>query len=166
VGAAVAACSLAFGAAGSTAASKGKSKSKTINVTCKLTMTVQVPPGADSVTAPEPNGAEYGTAACGKPLGGGVYADGFTLQDTGDLTGSFKQYAGLGSVRGTYDIAQTSSSGPPTAYSFGNGDYSGTLKIKGGSGIFANAKGKGTLVCSTVDSIHYACVEKFKFSAL
>ena len=165
VGAAVAASSLAFGVAGSAAAGKHKRKkpaSVTLNATCKLVVTVTVPDGDTVVTPPEPQGTEFGSAACDKGLGRGVYSDSFVLQDTGDTSGKFSQYGGVGSLHGTFDLTQPDTTGPPTAYTFGNENVVGTVKVTGGTGAYHKATGKGTLVCASVDSVHYSCLEKLE----
>jgi hypothetical protein len=166
VGAAVAVSSLAFGVTGSVAAGKHKAKTPTtvtVKASCKLTLTVTVPSGTSTVAPPEDSGTEYGPASC-KKLGNGLYGQSFALQDSGDTTGKFKQYDGVGSIFGTFDLTPSDSSGPPTPYSFGNGNLLGTVKVKGGTGAYHKAKGKGTLACATDDSIHFVCTEKLKLT--
>jgi hypothetical protein len=164
VGAVVAAGSLAFGAAGSVAAGKShkhhKPALRTVKATCKLVVTVTVPSGDTAVTPPAESGTEFGSSACNKGIGRGVFADSFVLQDSGDLTGKFTQFAGAGSLHGTFDLAQPDNSAPPTAYDFGNEDLAGTFIVKGGTGAFAKAKGKATVLCASTDSVHYTCIEK------
>lgn len=163
VAAAVAASSLAFGMSGAVAAKHKVKKPTTVTrrVSCTLTLAITVPAGTGTVAPPLDGGTEYGPASCQK-LGNGMYGQSSALQDSGDTTGKFKQYDGVGSIFGTFDLTEADTSGPPTPYQFGNGDLVGTVKVKGGTGAYKQARGKGTLACATDDSIHFICTEKLK----
>jgi hypothetical protein len=143
------------------AAAAKTAKVKPTAVKCKIAMSVATPDGSIQVALPADSGVMFGTASCGKVLGSGIADYNFALQDTGDLTGSFKVYFSTGSVHGKFDLSPTDSS-PSSPNTFLSQDYTGTAKVTGGTGTDAGVTGKATLVCSTPDSIHMSCTEKAK----
>lgn len=160
-------CLMAAAIAGSlvlgvTIASAAKTaKVKPTTVKCKIAMSVAVPDGSVQLALPADNGHMFGPASCGKGLGSGITDYNFALQDSGDLTGSFKVYLATGSVHGTFDLSPTDST-PSSPDTFLAQDYTGTAKVTGGTGTDASLTGKATLACSTPDSIHMSCTEKAK----
>jgi hypothetical protein len=131
----------------------------TLKGTCKLAMSIVVPTGETVVLQDATNGTMYGTSTCsGKS---GVVSFPFNVASSGDTVGSMTLYSGTGSLKGTADLSETSSS-PPTPYVFGNAVFSGTFKVKKGTGSWAGASGHGTFACVTPDSIHYNCTLKLK----
>ncbi len=157
MGAAVAG-SLLFGITMASAAPVVKVKPTTVK--CKIAMSVTIPDGSIQVALPADSGDMFGTASCGK-LGTGLAHYTFALQDSGDLTGTFRVYFLTGSVHGKFDLSPTDSM-PSSPNTFLEQDYTGTAKVTGGSGVDAGASGKATLACSTPDSIHMSCTQKAK----
>jgi hypothetical protein len=156
-------CVLALGIIGPAVAGAKSTKTKksaTTKVTCKLLVSDAIPADAVVITPPLSKGDQYGTSKCGKVSG--LASDTFALQDSGDITGKLLQLSTAGSLKGSYDLTQAATQPLPTPYTFGNADYTGTVKITGGTGTYAKAKGKGTIACDTLDSIHYSCVEHLK----
>lgn len=136
-------------------------KVKPTTVRCKIAVSVSVPQSSIQVALPADSGNMFGTASCGKGLGSGVAEYKFALQDTGDLTGTFRVYFATGSVHGKFDLSPTDSM-PSSPGTFLEQDYTGTAKVLGGTGTDAGLTGKATLTCSTPDSIHLSCNEKAK----
>jgi len=163
---AVAASLLAVGVA--TSSAKGhhhkttkptKTAPPALKGTCKLAMSIVVPTGETVVLQDATNGTMYGTSTCsGKS---GVVSFPFNVASSGDTVGDMTLYNGTGSLRGSADLSETSSSAP-TPYVFGNAVLSGTFKVKKGTGSWAGASGHGTFACATPDSIHYNCTLKLK----
>jgi hypothetical protein len=159
-------------AATAAASTPAKSHTKTTTTTktvsasasCKVSLATAAPAGSTSVVAGGESGSQFGKQSCGTPLGSGLAHATFTLADSGDLSGSIQHYFTTGQVFGTYALTPGSASGPPTATSFGEASYTGTITIKGGTGALKGATGSGTLACSTVDAVHYTCTEKLKLT--
>jgi hypothetical protein len=171
VTAAVAICVLAFGVVGPAVAGAKSthkayhSKAVKITATCnKLLLSDVVPAAETGITPPLASGTQFGTVGCGGKLGSGLAAASFTVQDTGDITGSIALYFGTGGIKGTYDLSQAANQPLPTPYTFGNADYTGTVKVTGGFGAYAKAKGTATFSCDTLDSVHYSCSERLKLT--
>lgn len=148
---------------------KTELKTKTVTVkttaSCKPRLTTQVAAGATTITQGAPSGTMFGASGCGKPLGAGVTRAIYSLDaDSGDLTGTIQQWFNGGSVFGTFDLAPAQPSGPPTSSSFAQEAYSGTVKIKGGTGTAKGATGSGKMTCTTSDALHYSCTETVKLS--
>ncbi len=155
VGTVISAGSLVVGVAIAPAA---KTKPKRIAVTCSSSVTTQIPDGATEVLPPVSQGTQYGTVRCGK-LGPGVEADAFTVPDSGDVHAQFAQYFAAGSIHGNFVL--TPDEGPPlTTTTFQSATYTGTFTVSGGTGVYARIKGKGTLTCSSPDTLHLSCTEK------
>jgi hypothetical protein len=158
----------AWPAISAAAATQGKKVSKTqkmTKVTCKLELNVQPAPGQTDVTPADESGARYGAVHCGKVLGQGVEQDSFAFLTSGDLQGKYKQYFGTGSAHGAFTLTPGDSP-PPTSTTFSTATYTGTYTITGGTGAYAKALGKGTVSCTTQDSVHFSCTEKIKLKQL
>lgn len=138
-------------------------KAKPTKVSCKLAIAVAIPEGATTLALPAESGNMLGSAACGKLLGSGMADAAFALQDTGDLTGKLKLYFGTGSLKGTFDLTPGDST-MPTPGTFETQDYTGTAVIAGGTGAYKGVTGTATLSCTSPDSVHLACTEKFKLT--
>ena len=152
----------------SPAATQGKKVSKTqkvTKVTCKLDLIVQPDPGQTAVTPAAEGGTRYGTARCGKVLGQGVEQDSFAFLTSGDLKGQYKQYFGTGSAHGAFTLTPGDSP-PSTSTTFSTESYTGTYTITGGTGAYEKALGKGTVSCTTQDSVHLSCTERIKLKQL
>jgi hypothetical protein len=152
---------LVAGVATAPAATKHSNK-KSTKLTCSLRLVNQIPSDDVSVTQGAGSGTQFGTTACGKPLGAGVEQDSFTLDDAGDLTGPYQQWFNTGSVKGKYVLSPNDNVSPSATFS--QASYSGTIKVTGGTGAFNKASGTGMLTCATQDSAHYTCTEKLKLS--
>jgi hypothetical protein len=154
--------SLVVGVSVAPAANKAP-KVKPTKVSCKIAMSVAIPSGDTQLALPADGGNMYGTAACGRPLGHGIVATTFTLQDSGDLTGKFAQYYSDGTVHGTFDLTPTDSS-PSSPGSFMTQSYTGTGAVQGGSGTDAGDSGPVKMKCTTPDSVHLTCTETIKLT--
>ena len=160
-GAALSLCPLAFlagtaGAAGTK--SKNKSSGGGTKIVCSTKTSVMIPSGESSVSPPVQQGTEYGSANCGMPLGGGVQRDSFTVPASGDTVAKYWLYFRTGSVWGTYDLTPFGG----TSQNFLETDWTGTMKVAGGTGAFTGATGTGTMACQSMDGIHSACTDKLK----
>ena len=143
-----------------------KIETKTVHstVACKPSLTVQIPAGATSLTQGTPTGTMLGDTGCGTPLFQGLTTAAFAEDNAGDLTGSLTQFFKTGSVKGSFDLSPAESTAPPTTATFTEQDYSGTVKITGGSEALKGVTGTGKMTCSTLDEIHYACSNSLKLS--
>lgn len=167
VGAAVAAVPFVLGISVAAAASKStKPVVKPVVVKCHLSLGTVPPPGSPAVDQPPSQGAQYGPVHCGGgSFGWGVEKNIFKVPDSGDSVGTYAQYFATGSIRGKFDltpIEQTLSS-----TNFTSEAWTGTVTVTGGTGSLAKAKGKkGTLKCTSGDSVHLTCTEKIKLTQL
>lgn len=150
---------LALGAA-ATSVATAAAKHPAIKPTCALALTQQIPAGETAVNQADTSGTKVGTVTCGKLFGSGLAEMAFTIPDSGNLVGTTKQYFTLGSMHGSYVLVPD----PAEGDSFAASSYTGTLKIKGGTGVYQLAKGTGTLTCTSPDSVHLHCVEHLKLS--
>jgi len=165
VGIALSVCPLALLAGNATAAStKTKStKPRALSVKCSTKTTIAVANGDTNVLPPVAQGADYGTARCGGTLGGGVESDSFNVPLSGDTLAKFTMYFGAGAVHGTYDLTpQAGNLNTGDVNSFTETDWTGTMKVKGGSGAYKGDTGTGTMTCSSLDGIHVTCTNKLK----
>jgi hypothetical protein len=177
MGAAITAGALALGG-GPASAAKPKHhktpKPKPVVLVCKWATSIVPPLGQQQSTLANDSGDLFGNASCpASPyspsrrttLGKGVAHLTFRLQDTGDLSGSFSEWFGAGSIRGTYVLTPSNALtlDPST---FASSDYTGTLVVTGGTGAFKPALGKGKLTCTSPDSVHLSCSATIKFSEL
>jgi len=163
IGVTTAPASITHGAVKAAAGQKKTTKTKQTGtkLTCRLSLTSQVPSGSVTVTQGAVDGTQFGSAKCGNPLGSGVEGDSFTSNSGGTVSGSYQQYFNAGTVHGDYTLAPNSTQ-PPTTTSFTSASYSGTVTIKNGTGLDKKAVGTGTLTCTTADSLHYTCAEKLR----
>jgi len=169
IGAAITTGALALGV-GSATAAKSKhqtkpAKPKPVSVSCKWAVVGVAPAGQESFTPGSETGDQYGSASCPAPEGKGLAHLTFNLQDDGSLTGGWWENFGTGSVRGTY-VLQPSDSGTLNPNTFASADYAGTLQVTGATGAFKGAVGKGTLTCTSADSVHVSCKAGIKFTQL
>lgn len=159
VGAPLSVISLAFGVAAATASKSKTTKTKPIAVTCRTAIAVTIAPGDTVVTPPDPQGAEYGSAACNKLFGNGVQADHFTVPGSGDTLANYTWYFRTGTLKGTYDLTPQEGS---LGTGFTSASYLGTLKVIAGTGALKGYTGTGTMTCATPDGIHTSCTNKLK----
>ncbi len=152
---------LGVGLASAAAASSKHAAIHKTKVHCKLAMSDAVPAGSPQIALPAQSGDMYGRAACGSVLGSGVGHFTFTLEGSGNLKGTFKQYYGSGQVKGTF-VLQPADSQPTSITTFDTQSYSGTVKVLGGTAAFKGIVGKGKMACATTDSEHYSCTEHLK----
>lgn len=136
-----------------------KAKPKPIKGTCSIAVSTATAGDAGGAPTVAQQGLQYGSVGCSKELGRGVQADSFTTSPSGDLTGSLKQYFNTGSIHGTYVL--TATDGQPSS-TFTSISYTGVLTVMGGTGDYRQAKGAGTLTCSSADGMHLTCSETFK----
>lgn len=159
-GTAIIAASLAVGVGTAPAASSRKT-AKTVVLKCHINLTTEAPWGTQAVDVPPSQGTQYGPAHCGR-FGGAVHAASFKIPDSGDMVGGYTQYFLAGSIHGKFDMEPLTGL-QPSATSFESQDWSGKLTITGGTGTWAKVVGKkGTLQCTSPDSVHLRCVEKIK----
>jgi len=141
---------------------KSKSKLPTTKVSCKLSLTIQVPAGATTVTEGSTTGTELGSAGCGAPLGSGLETLSFATADDGSLSGSWQQYFDAGTVWGAYTLTPSNNGQPPSTTTFTTSSYMGTFTVKNGAGADAHVTGTGRLNCTTTDGVHFSCTEVAK----
>lgn len=167
VGSAIAAVPFVVGI-GVAGAAANKSSAKPVVLKCHISMSAVPPPGSNTVDQPPSQGFAYGSVHCPtRSVGGGVEQDSFNVPDSGDTVGRYAQYFGTGSIRGKFDLSPQEGSGALTATSFESESWTGTLTVTGGTGTFANAAGKkGTLNCTSGDTVHLTCTEKIKLKQL
>jgi len=139
-----------------------KPKPAKIHTTCTGNVSIAIPAGQSDVVPPVDQGREYGSVSC-PMMGTGVESETLLLDDSGDLSGKYTKYFPTGSVHGAYTLTPGDSlpSGPTT---FESASYTGTETVTGGTGIYKHAVGKGTLTCSTPDSVHLSCSETLKLT--
>lgn len=152
----------ATSALGANAKTKATSKPVEVKVTCKSTVGDVPAAGVDSVVPPVDQGWQYGSVHCGKVFGGGVQADSFQLQDSGDLEGSWAQYYGVGTLHGKFTLTPADNGPPSSTTTFAAISYSGTVTVAGGTGAYKKAKGKGTMKCASTDGVHFNCIDTVK----
>ncbi len=160
VGGTLSVCLLAFVASSAFAAGH-KSHSATQKVTCKTKTSTMVPDGQSSVSPPEQNGTEFGKVHCAKLLGSGVQQDTFTVPASGDTMAKYWLYFRSGTLYGKYDLTPTGNSS-----SFLETDWTGTLKVLGGTGAYKGVTGVGTMACKTLDGIHATCTDRLKLKGM
>lgn len=146
------------------AVAKPKGKPKGPSVTCRAAITTEVPAGQTQVLPASPSGQQFGSVACGKLLGSGIEHTSFTIPASGDIQGAFWSYLGTGSVRGKFDITSQGGSLSTSPTSFTSDVYMGTVKIVGGTGSFAHAKGTGTETCKTANGLLFDCAARVKIT--
>jgi hypothetical protein len=139
-------------------AAKKKASSGGKNFACVSALALQAPANDTNITPDAQDGIEAGAATCPSPLGKGVEFLKYTTADSGDLTGQWQQWFNAGTMFGTFTLTPSSSL-PTDSNSFSASSYTGTFKVKGGSGAGAKASGKGTLKCTTQDAVHFICRE-------
>jgi hypothetical protein len=88
----------------------------------------------------------------------------FAIHIAGDMSGRLAQWFAAGSLYGTFKLTPASSSAPPTASSFARASYSGTVTLRGASGALKGTTGRGRMVCTTPDSLHYTSKERLTLS--
>lgn len=159
-GVALSVCPLAFLTVSAAAASK-KTKTPTKTpihkVSCTTKTSIVIANGDTNVLPPASSGAEYGLTGCGSILGSGVQKDSFNMADSGDTLAKFGMYFNAGTVHGTYDLTPQ-----PGSLNFLETDWTGTMKILGGTGAYKGDKGTGTMTCKSPDGIHTTCTDKIK----
>jgi hypothetical protein len=109
-------------------------------------------------------GVQYGSINCGRRLGQGVEWTSFAIPDDGDTVGVYKAYFDSGTIRGAFDLTPEEGSLGATGTGFTSVDYTGTVRLLGGTGAFAHVKGKGTSACNSPDGVHLTCTERLKIS--
>jgi hypothetical protein len=167
VGSAIAAVPfvVGIGVAGA-AANKTSTKPKPVVLKCHMSLSTVPPPGSNTVDQPPSQGSSYGQVHC-PSIGGGVQQQSFNVPDSGDTVGKYWQYFGGGSIHGKFDISPQEGSGTLSSTSFESETWTGTVTVTGGTGTYAKAVGKkGTLTCTSDDTVHLTCTEKIKLKQL
>ena len=133
---------------------------------CGLKLAEQIPNGETAINPADTQGSDVGTVKCGKLLGSGLASMAFTVPDSGNLVGTFKQYFATGSMHGKFMLVPDATDTPPATTTFAASSYTGTLTLTGGTGTYQLAKGTGTITCHSADSIHMSCLEHLKLTRL
>jgi hypothetical protein len=120
-------------------------------VTCTMHLLNVAVPGATT-------GENFGTVECGHRLGMGVQHNPSvtvtpTSQNTGMVSGPFKQFFDTGTISGTFKLTFTVSS--PTSAS-----YSGTARISRGTGGYEDVMGSAKIACNSQDETHITCMQE------
>ena len=167
VGTALTAVAVAVGISVSAAGAKTASKpSKTIVVKCHISLGTVPPAGSPTVDQPPEKGTAYGPARCNL-LGSGVMQANFKVPDSGDTVGKYWQYFNNGTVHGSFDLTPTEANGALSSSSFSNEAWEGKITVTGGTGAFSGvAAKKGTMKCTSGDTVHLTCTEKIKLTSL
>jgi hypothetical protein len=154
------------------AASPKKASGKATKLTtlhCNVQLTTEPPAGSNTVDQPASQGTMYGPTHCRtKGFGGGVEAAPFTVPDSGDTVGTYTQYLKSGTISGSFDWSPNEAA-PISNSTFESQTWTGTVTIKGGTGVYKGIKGKnstGVMNCSTADSVHMTCTETIKLKTL
>jgi len=113
-----------------------KSNKKSVHTTCRTNTSVLPPAGQTDISPPADNGTEYGAARCGK-FGKGAQGDAFTLADSGFTFARFVWYLGTGTIHGKYELI------PSPGATFTAEDFTGVLKVTGGTGALGSAMARG-----------------------
>ena len=152
----------------SVAGAATKTAAKPVVVKCHISLGAVPPPGSPSVDQPPANGTQYGSIHCaGAAFGFGVEKDTFKVPDSGDVVGNYVQYFSGGSIRGKFDLSPTEGSGALSSTSFTSEALAGKVTVVSGTGNLAGASGpKGTLKCTSGDTVHYTCTEKLTLTKL
>lgn len=137
---------------------------KVATVRCAVAAATAVPSGQTAVNPAAPRGVQYGHAACGRPFGQGVQENRFTVMPTGDLQGKYKLYFAGGTVHGRFDLAPGEGQ-PPSPTTFNNASYDGRITVLGGTAQYRQAKGTGTMRCSSTDGVHFKCTERLRLKS-
>jgi hypothetical protein len=148
---------LVAGAGGALA--KNAPKGKAVKLTCRVTLTQQPAPGQDAVL-PADSGDHYGRINCPHGFGWGVIHDSFTVPDSGDTVAKYVAYFNGGTFSGGFTL--TPGGGEELSdTSFQSSSWSGTMTVRGGTGIYKgiSVKKKGKLSCTSADSAHLKCSE-------
>jgi hypothetical protein len=162
----IAAVPLAVGISGSAAGAKTASKPAATVVKCHTSLSTVPPPGSPAVEQPPAKGTLYGPVHCNQ-LGSGAEQANFKVPDSGDTVGKYWQYFGNGTIHGTFDLTPTEGSGALSSTSFSNETWVGEVTVTGGTGAFAKAAGKkGTMKCTSGDTVHLTCTEKIRLTSL
>lgn len=142
---------------------------------CKGTLVTQLT--AADAGIPPLNGVQKGTVSCKKGLGKGNEVLNYkTNLTTGNLTGTFtikfhkkihvagvKKKVKVGTAKGKFVLVPQEGTlgGTGGLYSaFGATGNAGTLKFKGGTGIFKGLKGTGSFAEKSEDGITFTVIEK------
>jgi hypothetical protein len=143
---------------------------KAQKLVCHVSLTTEPPAGSNTVNQPASQGSQYGPMHCGTAgFGQGVIGDSFTVPDSGDTVGKYTQYFKTGSITGKFDLSPQEAGSPTDTNSFTSQTWAGTVKITSGTGAYnliKEKKGTGVMTCTSVDSVHLACVMKFKLTAI
>jgi hypothetical protein len=165
----LAAVPLAVGISVTAAGAKSAPKKPAANgtaVKCHISLGTVPPAGSPTVEQPPAKGTAYGSVRCNH-LGSGIEQANFRVPDSGDTVGKYWQYFGNGSIHGTFDLTPTEANGALSSSSFSNETWEGKVTVTGGTGAFANAAGKkGTMKCTSGDTVHLTCTEKIKLTGL
>ena len=166
-GAAVGMASLVLGAGVSLAAStlphQKKAKPRTELLSCTSSPTADPPPGQANVDQPPDAGNQYGPADCTSAgFGRGIIRTKFTVPDSGDMVGTYEEYFNAGTIKGTFNLSPTNSDNPIGSDTFSSQSFEGQITVTSGTGAYKGVKGKnskGTMSCTSDDSVHSTCDE-------
>ena len=137
---------------------------RTVSVTCQSSLQDQIDSTGVPVSTSAPSGSQYGPVQCSQLFSPGVEATTFTTDDSGDMTGTFRDYFDAGTLRGTYALTQDDSGDQPSTDNFTTVSYAGTVTIAGGTGVERGTSGTGTLSCTSQDGLHLSCTEHLKLN--
>jgi len=145
---------------------KGTAAKSVATLKCHIALSTVPPPGSPAVDQPPTQGLQYGPVHC-KGAGSGVESDTFKVPLSGNNVGSYAQYFGTSSIRGKFNLTPSEGSGDISQGSFLSESWVGTLTVTGGTGQYAGAAGKkGTMKCTSDDTVHVTCTEKIGLSKL
>lgn len=135
-----------------TTSSSAAGFSDRFKVTCQINLTaVGVPRAIDA--------ENFGTLTCSPLFGKGVQHDSSRVTRDpnnplkGTFTGPYEQFFDNGKLSGTFFIAFTVN---PTTFAI---TYNGRIEVDGGSGLYRNVRGTGTLTGGSADAIKSTITE-------
>ena len=160
VGAASAASVLALVIAPAAGAAKPKSNPNLVS--CRASLTVQVPAGNDQVLPNQSPGKQWGAIHCGKGVGSGLEEFSYKIPVSGEEVGTFVAYFGGATIKGKLALLpQEGSLLPAGNATFGFASFAGGLThMSATGGLASSASGPGSATCVAQDGVHFKCSEK------
>jgi hypothetical protein len=155
---------LALGALGAVTVPLAGAAAPGTKVTCIAQIVQQLPAGQTAMVPLPAQGTQAGSISCDKLFGAGVQADAFTQQDDGCNLGPYTQYFATGTIHGKLHLVPADQTALSLA-TFARTNFAGTITVTAGTGAFQGARAKGTVTCTSPDSLHLTCTEKLNVTA-
>jgi hypothetical protein len=150
----------ASGAGGAPKQATASSFLPQLKVTCALNLVAVLPPRTT-------NAENFGTVDCDRIFGKGVQHDQSVVsgnpgsQLAGSFTGPYEQFFDNGKLTGHFSIDYTVNPAQNFAIT-----YVGTIQVEGGTGLYRNVRGSGTLNGGSADAVHSTLTEVLTLTRL